>query len=75
MMRYNREIQQMYFLAFRYALGRKTYVVDEVIEYIKNAQHYLDVDIKEKMKQEILDCRDYGMEQDKKQWLELASIL
>ena len=61
--------------ALRYALGRKTSAPSIVIEAIQdNIDIFVTWEI-EMMIKEIDECRDYGMECDKIQWLGFMSWL
>ncbi len=56
------------FCAFRYALGRKTYVSEFMVNVIiNNFNILLDHDLKQ-IKREILLCPDLGMSCDEEQW-------
>ena len=59
--------------AERYALGRKTYIVELTVNYIlqeieedKLSDSCLNV-----IRKDIKEAKDYGMECDQKQWLKL----
>ncbi len=59
--------------AERYALGRKTYIVELTVNYIlqeieedKLSDSCLNV-----IRKDIKEAKDYGMECDKEQWLKL----
>ena len=59
--------------AVRYALGRKTYIVELTVNYIlqeieedKLSDSCLNV-----IRKDIKEAKDYGMECDQKQWLKL----
>lgn len=61
--------------AVRYALGRKTYIVELTVNYVLNdieenklSEHCLTV-----IKNDIKNARDYGWECDKQQWLKLLN--
>lgn len=61
--------------AVRYALGRITYIVDLTIDYVLK-----DIDsskLSDKCLKviafDIKDCKDYGLERDKQQWLKLLN--
>lgn len=67
------DYEQIVISAERYALGRKTYIVELTVNYIlqeieedKLSDSCLDV-----ISNDIKEARDYGMECDKKQWLKL----
>ena len=55
--------------ALRYALGRKTSAPSIVIEAIQDNIDIFDTWEIEVIIKEIAECRDYGMECDKIQWL------
>ena len=61
--------------ALRYALGRKTSAPSIVIEAIQDNIDIFDIWEIEVMIKEIDECRDYGMECDKIQWLGFMSWL
>lgn len=60
--------------ALRYALGRRTSAPSIVIEAIQDNIDIFDWEI-EMMIKEVDECRDYGMECDKIQWLGFMSWL
>lgn len=65
------EEQNITFYAFRYALGRKTYVVSEVVAYLNNNWFKLDSVIRKQIQNEIkeaIEKDEAGMEVDKKDW-------
>ena len=69
--------ENIIFYAFRYALGRRTYAVGDVVECIKNNWTNLKKSTQEKIKKEIIIAikRDEaGMECDKKQWQEILKL-
>jgi hypothetical protein len=59
----------IYFCAFRYALGRKTYIVSYVVSELKKAK--LSQQTKDQIVNEISLCTDLGMNCDRLEWLEL----
>ena len=63
--------------AMRYALGRKTYVVDSVCRtLIRNAKD-IRPDVRFRMVEEIskaIDCGNAGMDMDVEQWLKVIEI-
>lgn len=61
--------------AFRYALGRKTYVVADVIDYIMEHIEDIDTVTKEIMVKEISETTDLGMEMDIARWYALHDAL
>ena len=60
---------------FRYALGRKTSAPSIVVEAIQDNIDIFDIWEIEITIKEIDECRDYGMECDKIQWLGFMSWL
>lgn len=61
--------------AERYALGRRTYIVELTVNYIlqeieedKLSDRCLDL-----IREDIKNARDYGMDCDKAQWLKLLN--
>lgn len=63
------------FFAFRYALGRMTYAPDTVMDNIKaNIKDISTGDIETYIK-EIKECENYGMDMDKKHWLNFNDYL
>jgi hypothetical protein len=67
------------FCAFRYALGRMTYVVSTVVDALRAAAKNMHKITKEKYIQEILDyyrkSGNIGMRMDTEEWLHLACML
>ena len=69
------DISAMILCAERYALGRRTYIVDWTCEFIRNNLHLLTEKDKRVMIRDIKECIYYGDECDKKDWLNLLKIL
>ena len=59
----------------RYALGRKTYIVQWTCEFIGNNLHLLTNKDKGVMIRDIENAIDYGDDCDKKCWMELLGKL
>ena len=62
------------FSSFRYALGRQTYIVSEVVEHILANWKVLSQNTKEKIKEEIAEAiknNSIGHDIDKQQWLKI----
>ena len=60
--------------SFRYALGRQTYIVPEVVENILANWQILSQNTKEKIKEEIAEAiknNSIGHDIDKQQWLKI----
>ena len=71
------DYEQMLISAMRYALGRRTYIVDLTCRYIERHMPILsdrckDIMIKDIEEQESLG---YGDECDKKDWMRLLEVL
>jgi len=60
--------ESILFAAFRYALGRKTYIVSEVFEKISKNWDNLSQQFKDNIKNEIRDCKDLGHDCDREMW-------
>lgn len=68
------DMDTMLFYAFRYALGRSTYAVNDVATLLIKHKHALSHQTKVKIEEEILSALNTdnaGMEIDKKDWLEV----
>lgn len=61
--------------AERYALGRKTYIVQWTCEFIKNNLHLITDKDKQVMIRDIENPISYGDECDKGEWLQLLETL
>ena len=64
------------FYAFRYALGRKTYAVQTVVDYLLENWHLLSPNTRNKIKSETgnaIKNNNAGMEMDVEQWKKLLS--
>lgn len=64
--------------AFRYALGRQTYCVKEVIDYLKEHLMLVEDWQKRRFISEIewaIETNHYGMEMDKREWLEFKEFI
>lgn len=69
------DTQLLYIAAFRYALGRQTYVVPAIAGVIRESRALLTDDTARLMASEIVECNDLGMECDADLWLDLATFL
>jgi len=70
-----KEIQSdILIFAFRYSLGRKTYATSTVVDAIKFAWPNLRDGDKLLYKREIRQCKNFGMEVDKKAWLSILEL-
>lgn len=72
---YSVDTQLLYIAAFRYALGRRTYVVPVVAANIRNAANLLTDNTKALIVREIKECLYLGDECDAEVWHELAEFL
>lgn len=64
----------LFMTSFRYCLGRRTYITQwfyDTITFESNWNQIKD-ETKLKIKKEILECNDLGMEMDKQYWLLLV---
>lgn len=59
----------------RYALGRRTYIVNWTCEFIKNNLHLITNKDKQVMIRDIKEQDSYGDECDRAEWLNLLKIL
>ena len=69
------DISAMILCAERYSLGRRTYIVDWTCEFIRNNLHLISEKDKRVMIRDIKECKYYGDECDKVDWLNLLKIL
>jgi len=63
--------------AFRYALGRKSYAVGIVCQYLKDHWKELPMRIREQIQSEIktaIEKSDAGMDMDVKSWKEISEL-
>ncbi len=68
---------EILFYAFRYALGRKTYVVSDVINCLEQNWSKLDYQQKAEIQGEIqtaIDEQNAGMDMDIKQWQKILDL-
>ena len=69
------DISAMIVGAERYALGRRTYIVQWTCEFIKNNLHLITNKDKQVMIRDIGNPISYGDECDKQCWMQLLKIL
>lgn len=69
------DLSAMLVSAERYALGRQTYIVDWTCSFIEKNKHLLRESDKLVMIRDIKQCKDYGWDCDKENWLKLLKIL
>ena len=67
------DLESIYICAVRYSLGRRTCITGLVSEYIQKQK--LSENCKHIMARDIEECDDYGMECDKKAWMDLLIYL
>ncbi len=68
------ELESILFYAFRYALGRSTYCVNDVVDILTKNLHVFSYNMLVKINLEILKAReknDLGMDCDRALWYEL----
>lgn len=69
------ELNTLLLCAFRYALGRKSYIVSDIASLICVYRKHLSPHTRERIIKEIFyafESGDYGMEMDKTIWQELS---
>lgn len=69
------DTQLLYIAAFRYALGRSTYMVPAIAGAIRESRNLLTDETARWMAREIVECKDLGMECDARTWWDLAEFL
>lgn len=69
------DISAMLLSAERYALGRRTYIVEWTCNFIENNLNLITLKDKQVMIQDIEKCNNLGDECDKKDWEILLQIL
>lgn len=72
------EFSDILFLAFRYCIGRMTYVVQDMHTYIKKHGQHLSNKNKSLMRKEIRTALDHGhagMECDRQIWEDVLRLL
>lgn len=69
------DISAMLLCAERYALGRRTYVVQWTCEFIRNNLHLITNKDKQVMIRDIENPISYGDECDKECWIQLLEVL
>ena len=69
------DLSVLFLAAERYALGRRTYIVQWTCEIIRNNLHLLSKKDKQVMMRDLENPISYGDECDKAEWLKLLKIL
>lgn len=69
------DTQLLYIAAFRYALGRSTYMVPAIAGAIREDRDLLTDETARLMARETVECRHLGMECDAVLWWDLAEFL
>lgn len=69
------EKQVIYIAAFRYALGRSTYIVELIAQILKENKDELTEKSKDKIIKEIAECKNLGMPCDAEAWRSLFEHL
>jgi len=67
------ELEQIYVCAVRYALGRQTYITGVVSDYLQKQE--LSTSCKCVIARDIEECKDYGDDCDKEDWIRLLNKL
>lgn len=63
--------------AFRYCLGRKTYIVSHCVDYLRKHWDQIPINTKALICKEIekaFETKSYGMEMDKKEWQRILDL-
>lgn len=74
----NDEFHDLMVCAFRYALGRRTYIVSTIAELIIKYKEKLDASAIEVITRDIkraIQTNNYGMEMDKVEWQKVLKVL
>lgn len=72
------DIETMLFCSFRYALGRRTYIVSDVVELLTDYESVLQERTKiliRKEIQEAIDTDRAGMNMDVLEWMKVLEVL
>lgn len=69
------DYEQILISALRYALGRRTYIVEITVNFIINELHSLSEYCKNIMIRDIEEEHSYGDECDKENWMRLLKKL
>lgn len=72
------DLNTLILCAFRYALGRKTYIVKDISDLILKYQDNLQPHIIDRIRKEIvqaIETNNYGMEMDREEWMKLNKEL
>lgn len=71
----NQDLQLLFIAAFRYALGRRSYITSAISDIIQNNVEVLTDNTVKLMIKEIQECENLGMDCDKEVWQYLAKFL
>lgn len=69
------DTQMLYIAAFRYALGRSSYITAAISDIIRDNVDVLTDNTVKLMIDEIRWCENFGMDCDKEVWRQLAEYL
>lgn len=69
------DLQLLFISAFRYALGRRSYITSTMAHIIKDNSDVLTDQTVDLMIREIRNCKDLGMDCDRRAWEDLAKFL
>lgn len=61
--------------AFRYCIGRTTYIVGIITDFLNENIQNMSEETKQILIQEIKECNNLGMDCDKEDWLNLLNNL
>lgn len=67
-----KDLEVVHLCAFRYALGRKTYIVGIICDALRQAD--LSNQCKQQIIKEIKECQDLGMDMDRTEWMSLVKF-
>lgn len=71
----NQDLQLLFIAAFRYALGRRSYITSAISDIIRDNIDVLTENTVKLMIREIRECKNLGMDCDKEVWQYLAEFL
>lgn len=71
----NQDLQLLFIAAFRYALGRRSYITSAISDIIQNNVDVLTDNTVNLIIKEIRECENLGMDCDKEVWMYLAEFL
>ena len=72
-MKISKKEATMYICSIRYGLGRRTYITGLIADYLVTKE--IPKESKKVMIRDIEECKDYGMDMDKREWMKLLKYL